>query len=73
MLFGHLEKTLSFENIEVPRSLAMENTEGFLVALYRLTQGFDPVVIIWTSTLALALAYFLIAKILEPFWPAPTR
>lgn len=51
----------------------MENTEGLLVALYRLTQGFDPVVIIWTSTLALALAYFLIAKILEPFWPAPTR
>ncbi|QDZ25860.1 hypothetical protein HOP50_19g84020 [Chloropicon primus] len=48
----------------------MESTlEKYAIALYRLAQGMDPVVLIWTSTLALALTYFLVTKLLEPFLP----
>ena len=37
--------------------------------LLKLGAGSDPVLVIWTVTLGFALAYFLIAKLLEPLLP----
>ena len=48
---------------------AMNVLEGYGAALFRLSQTVDPVVLIWTSTFALALAYFFIAKLVEPLFP----
>jgi len=49
--------------------MAMNVLEGYGAALFRLSQTVDPVVLIWTSTFALALAYFFIAKLVEPLFP----
>ena len=49
----------------------MNVLEGYGTALFRLSQTVDPVVLIWTSTFALALAYFFIAKLVEPLFPTP--
>ena len=53
----------------IDRSMAMNVLEGYGAALFRLSQTVDPVVLIWTSTFALALAYFFIAKLVEPLFP----
>ena len=53
----------------IDRSMAMNVLEGYGAALFRLSHTVDPVVLIWTSTFALALAYFFIAKLVEPLFP----
>eukprot|EP00213_Chloropicon_mariensis_P005077 CAMPEP_0197471166 /NCGR_PEP_ID=MMETSP1309-20131121/2055_1 /TAXON_ID=464262 /ORGANISM="Genus nov. species nov., Strain RCC998" /LENGTH=280 /DNA_ID=CAMNT_0043008669 /DNA_START=58 /DNA_END=897 /DNA_ORIENTATION=+ len=45
----------------------MSTLERYAVALYKVSAGVDPVVLIWTATFALALLYFLLSYLLQPF------